>query len=146
MLLKNTDILMKKKLADNDFDSYGILVSANGEDAFIHSDNVDLDTYFDIASMGKVLITAQLILKAVDRGWLTIDERAARKEKNNCKTNADSHIGDNKNIYSARDCRPRARRDCTIYFSRAACVRTRLRTNIFLQCLYSARIYCGKAV
>ena len=74
MLLKNTDILMKKKLADNDFDSYGILVSANGEEAFIHSDNVDLDTYFDIASMGKVLITAQLILKAVDRGWLTIDD------------------------------------------------------------------------
>ena len=78
MLLKITDILMKKKLADNDFDSYGILVSANGEEAFIHSDNVDLDTYFDIASMGKVLITATLILKAVGDKRLTVDDTLDR--------------------------------------------------------------------
>lgn len=43
-----------------------MLVSVGGEKEFLHSENVNADTYFDIASMGKVLVTSTLILKAID--------------------------------------------------------------------------------
>ena len=74
MILKNTDSLLKAKLKNNDFDSYGVLVSVNGDECFLHSENVNTDTYFDIASMGKVLVTSTLILKAIDEKKLSLDD------------------------------------------------------------------------
>ena len=65
MNLKNTELLMKAMEQNKDFDSYGVLVSINGNKKFIHSDNVNYETYFDIASIGKALVTAQLILKSL---------------------------------------------------------------------------------
>ena len=63
MNLNNTEKLLNQKFADNDFDSYCVFVYAKGYERFIHSPNVNADTYFDIASMGKVLVTSPLILK-----------------------------------------------------------------------------------
>ncbi len=73
MNLKNTELLMKAMEQNKDFDSYGVLVSINGNKKFIHSDNVNYETYFDIASIGKALVTTQLILKALSEKKLSLE-------------------------------------------------------------------------
>lgn len=72
MNLEKTEILLNKKLNERDFDSYEVLVYAGGEKEYLHSSNVNKDTYFDIASMGKVLVTSTLILKAIDKNRLAL--------------------------------------------------------------------------
>lgn len=74
MNLEKTKCLLNKKLDAKCFDSYGALVSVGGEKDFLHSENVNADTYFDIASMGKVLVTSTLILKAIDEKILSLDD------------------------------------------------------------------------
>ncbi|MBQ8758767.1 MAG: beta-lactamase family protein [Clostridia bacterium] len=74
MKLTHTEKLMKEKYANNEFDSYAVLVGVGDDDAFISSPNVDKDTYFDVASMGKVLVTSTLILRAVSDGLLSLDD------------------------------------------------------------------------
>lgn len=73
MQLIKTEKFLKDKLNQNDFDSYCVYVSKDGQDVFLHSNNTDADTYFDIASMGKVLVTSTLILNAVGSSKLTLD-------------------------------------------------------------------------
>ena len=72
MKLDVTKKLMEKMRADGVPDSYAVLLMKNGEKSAIFSENVNADTYFDIASMGKVLTTATLILKAIGAGKLRI--------------------------------------------------------------------------
>lgn len=74
MEIKETNEYMKKMMKDNRLDSYAVLVYKNGEKAVITSDNVDEFTYFDIASMGKVLITSTLVLQAIDRGMIRLED------------------------------------------------------------------------
>ena len=74
MLLENTDRLLKKMLAEKDFDSYAVIVGAGGEEKTLFSENVNEDTYFDIASMGKVLVTSSIILHAVGEGKLALED------------------------------------------------------------------------
>ena len=74
MLLSRTAELLQQKQKDGDFTSYALFVSRRGEEAFFHSAQVDGDTYFDIASMGKVLVTAPLILQAVGEKKLSLDD------------------------------------------------------------------------
>lgn len=74
MNLEKTKLLLDKRLNEDAFDSYGVLVSIDGEKEFLHSENVNCDTYFDIASMGKVLVTSTLILKAIDEKRLSLDD------------------------------------------------------------------------
>ena len=74
MRLTNTDSLLKSRLSNRDFDSYGIFVSVGSKTGFLHSPNVDSDTYFDIASMGKVLVTSTLILMSIDKNLLSLDD------------------------------------------------------------------------
>ena len=74
MNLEKTKLLLNEKLNEKDFDSYGVLVYVDGEKEFLHSENVNADTYFDIASMGKVLVTSTLILKAIDEKKLSFDD------------------------------------------------------------------------
>ena len=64
MNLTKTDTLMKSKLAEKRFDAYALLVNLNGNTVFLSSPDADKETYFDVASMGKVLVTSTLILKA----------------------------------------------------------------------------------
>lgn len=74
MNLEKTKLLLHKKINEKDFDSYGVLVYVDGEKEFLHSENVNADTYFDIASMGKVLVTSTLILKAIDEKAISPDD------------------------------------------------------------------------
>ena len=74
MYLKNTKILLQKKLSNREFDSYGVFVSVGNKTEFLHSQNVNSDTYFDIASMGKVLVTSTLILMSIDKNLLSLDD------------------------------------------------------------------------
>lgn len=74
MELKNTKKLMEIKCANLCFDSYAVLVYKDGEEKIVNSDNVNEYTYFDVASMGKVLITSTLILQSIDQGLLSLDD------------------------------------------------------------------------
>lgn len=73
MILYNTEKLLKQKLENKDFDSYAVLVHYCDEEKLLTSENVNEYTYFDIASMGKVLITSPLVLQAISRGKLSLD-------------------------------------------------------------------------
>ncbi|MDY3304347.1 MAG: serine hydrolase domain-containing protein [Clostridia bacterium] len=74
MYLENTNNLLLRKMSNRDFDSYGVFVSLGSENKFLHSKNINFDTYFDIASMGKVLVTSSLILMSADRSMLSLDD------------------------------------------------------------------------
>lgn len=74
MKLENTEKLMREKLKNVFFDAYAVMVGINSDETLITSPNVNKDTYFDIASMGKVLVTSTMILKAVGDGRLTFDD------------------------------------------------------------------------
>ena len=66
---------LDNKVADNEFDTYAVTVGIYGKDtASVTSPGADEDTYFDIASMGKVLVTAPLVLRADSEGRLSLDD------------------------------------------------------------------------
>jgi len=69
---------MRSRLEANDFDSYAVAVGINGHELLLTSPNVDEDTYFEIASMGKVLVTTPLILNAVGRGEISLEDTLSR--------------------------------------------------------------------
>ena len=72
-MLKNVETLMRQKLKNKDFDSYGVYVKIGDKEHTFMSDNINEDTYFDIASCGKILVTAPLILQAIDKGLLSLE-------------------------------------------------------------------------
>ena len=78
MILENTAGLMRAGLASARFGSYAVLVCMGDTTAFVTSPDVGPDTYFDIASMGKALITAPLILRAVGEGRISLDDTLDR--------------------------------------------------------------------
>ena len=82
MNLNFTEQLMQDKLKKNDFDSYAVLLGINGDEKLITSKNVNEDTYFDVSSMGKVLVTSTLVLHAVDVGKLALDDKLTKFFKN----------------------------------------------------------------
>ena len=74
MKFNKTKALMEKLKTEDSLNSYAVLFKSGREKCFALSDDVDRDTYFDIASMGKILITATLILKAVGEGKLSLKD------------------------------------------------------------------------
>lgn len=74
MKLSYTTELLKQKINDKEFDSYAIYVFKDNDGCFLHSENVNEDTYFDIASMGKILVTSTLVLKVIDKGKLSFED------------------------------------------------------------------------
>ena len=72
-MLKNVETLMRQKLQNKDFDSYGVYVKIGDKEHTFMSDNINEDTYFDIASCGKILVTTPLILQAIDKGLLSLE-------------------------------------------------------------------------
>lgn len=74
MNLHQTKALMDAKLTDKCFDAYIVLVGLDGKRTCLCSPNADMNTYFDAASMGKVLVTSTLILQAYSEGQLALDD------------------------------------------------------------------------
>lgn len=78
MRLNNTCNFMKSKECNQDFDAWAICVGLEDRRCLIHSGQVNEDTYFDVASMGKVLVTSTLILQLVQQGKLALTDRLDR--------------------------------------------------------------------
>ncbi len=77
MYLKNAENLLKEKRNEGLMESYAVLVSINGEECLLTSPDIDKDTYFDVASTGKAVVTTQLLLKAMSEGKLKLTDSLA---------------------------------------------------------------------
>ncbi len=73
MKFKNAKKVLDEKVANKDMQQYAILVNVNGQKGMIFSYGIDENTYFDVASVGKAIVTTQLVLKAISNGKLTLD-------------------------------------------------------------------------
>lgn len=78
MVLTQTQKLMQEKIRNGTFDTYAVVAGIDGKSCTITSENADRDTYFDIASMGKVLVTSTMILKTVGAGKLNLSDTLAK--------------------------------------------------------------------
>ncbi len=82
MKLTKTKTLMERLAEEKKFDTYTVIVGRGDDEAILNSPNADLDTYYDVASMGKVFITSTLILRAVGEGGLSLDDPLPKFFKN----------------------------------------------------------------
>ena len=73
MELRKTRAYLEKLRANLDLDIYALGVRCGTQSATLFSENADAFTYFDVASMGKVLVTSTLILQSIDWGFLTLE-------------------------------------------------------------------------
>lgn len=78
MNLKNTELLLKSLKSDGELDTYAISVQCGGQMAHLFSDCADTDTLFDVASMGKILVTAPLILRLAGEGVIALEDPLTR--------------------------------------------------------------------
>lgn len=78
MELTNTLLEIEKMLREHEFSSYAVLVGYGDEEWQYLSEDVNLDTYFDGASLGKVFPTTALALYAVGEGLLSLDDTLAK--------------------------------------------------------------------
>ncbi len=74
MELTKTKALMASLADEKKFDTYSVIVGLGDDECAFHSPNADMDTYYDVASMGKVLITATMILRAVGENRLSLTD------------------------------------------------------------------------
>ena len=72
--LEKTKALMQQKEENQEFDSYAVYVRYGDYEATMTSDIVNEDTYFDMASCGKVLVTSSLVLQAIAQGKLSLED------------------------------------------------------------------------
>lgn len=74
MKLESTEALLQKMIEQRTFDTYALLVHCKGEEKLFFSENANGYTYFDVASMGKVLVASTLVLQAIGKGLLSLDD------------------------------------------------------------------------
>ncbi|MDD6876844.1 MAG: serine hydrolase [Clostridiaceae bacterium] len=73
-MMKNAEAVLAQKRASGEMESYAFLVSIDGKECLLTSPDADRDTYFDVASAGKILVTTQLVLKAIDEDRLALTD------------------------------------------------------------------------
>ena len=78
MILEETKKYLDRRIDEGFLDTYVVMVTDGGDEGLISSPNAGADTLFDIASMGKVLVTATLILRAAGEGRLGLDDTLAK--------------------------------------------------------------------
>lgn len=74
----HTEQFLETSRAAGRFTTYAVRVINGRDTATFTSPDANADTLFDIASMGKVLVTATLILRAVGTGQLHLDDPIAQ--------------------------------------------------------------------
>ena len=74
MELTNTLLEIQKKLDSKDYGSYALLIGYGDREWQYLSPDVNLDTYFDAASLGKIFPTTALALRAIGNGQLSLDD------------------------------------------------------------------------
>lgn len=74
MKLSATEQFLKQKEQEMAFDSYAVFVSSNGEEKLFTSSNVNDETLFDIASIGKIMPTSTLVVRALSEGKLSLED------------------------------------------------------------------------
>lgn len=74
MELTNTLQEIQNKLNSRDFTSYALLVGYGAHEWQYFSNDVNQDTYFDAASLGKVFPTTALALRAIGDARLALDD------------------------------------------------------------------------
>lgn len=72
--MKYTKQLMDNYIEEKLCDSYALYLYDKGNRSILTSENVNMDTYFDIASCGKVMTTSTLILKTIGKGMLDLND------------------------------------------------------------------------
>ena len=75
MELNGTRRLIEEKVSGGSLGSYFIEVYYRGEAVTLRSEDVNEDTVFDMASLGKVFPTATLAIRAIDDGVLSLSDR-----------------------------------------------------------------------
>lgn len=73
MELNHTRALIGRLLEERAMDACALHVQVGGQNAECFAPGTDRDTLFDIASMGKVLVTTPLVLKAIGEGRLSLE-------------------------------------------------------------------------
>ncbi len=74
MELKHTQRVLQEKVSQKKMESYAVLIGKDGQEALLTSPDVDRDTYFDIASVGKAAVTTQLVLQAIAEKKLALTD------------------------------------------------------------------------
>ena len=77
MKLDNTLEFLKSRTAEGLLESYSLTVGYGGEEVTLATPDVNGDTVFDIASLGKVFPTATLVIRAIGEGRLSLDNTLA---------------------------------------------------------------------
>lgn len=80
--LTNTKALFGQKERNEDLDTYAVYVKCGDYEETFTSDSVNEDTYFDMASCGKILVTSPLVLQAIDKGDIFLDDTLDKFFKN----------------------------------------------------------------
>ena len=78
MKLEHTRQLIEKWVKCGALESYALEIGYLGERITMYSPDVNDDTIFDAASLGKVFPTAVLIIRAIDNGLISPDDRLTR--------------------------------------------------------------------
>ena len=74
MRLEKTEKLIEEKVKSRDIETYVIMVGYGENEWCFKSDDADMDTYFDAASLGKIFPTATLILRALGDGRIALTD------------------------------------------------------------------------
>lgn len=78
MKLDHLDAKLRELQNEKTIGTYSVIVCDGRDRAVLCSEDADTDTYYDSASMGKVLVTSTLILKAVGEGRISLDDALPR--------------------------------------------------------------------
>lgn len=72
--LTYTEEFLKRAMDEGRITEYALAIGYGGEEWLFTSKNVNTDTYFDAASLGKIFPTTTLALRAIGDGRLSLDD------------------------------------------------------------------------
>ncbi len=77
MEMQRTLALLRQKYENRDFTNYAVYVGIGDNEWTTFAPDTDENTYFDMASCGKILHTTPLVMQAISEGKFTLDTTLA---------------------------------------------------------------------